>query len=171
MAGTVAVREFGSEAEMRAHYAVIRRRCFDRPSMEREAECAAPIVRPTIDPEAFIPPAPVTPLDMVLVEPFTGRAFLRVVSELAAVTMTDLCSARRTKRVAEARQVFFWLSRHFTHLSLPQIGRMCGNRDHTTALHGCRKIDAWIAATGAIVPDDPMAAAKMLVAECVGGVQ
>jgi chromosomal replication initiator protein len=31
-----------------------------------------------------------------------------------------------------------------TNLSLPQIGQVFGNRDHTTILHGCEKIAAML---------------------------
>ena len=32
------------------------------------------------------------------------------------------------------------LAKELTHLSLPDIGEAFGNRDHTTVLHACRKI-------------------------------
>jgi chromosomal replication initiation ATPase DnaA len=54
------------------------------------------------------------------------------------VKPSELKSARRNKRVSFARQFcFYWISRR-TNLSLPQIGRRFGGKDHTTVLHGKR---------------------------------
>jgi hypothetical protein len=48
---------------------------------------------------------------------------------------------RRTANVVYPRQIAMCLARRYTTKSLPQIGRSLGGRDHTTALHGARKID------------------------------
>lgn len=53
----------------------------------------------------------------------------------------DLSSARRLAPIAYARQVGFYLCRSLTLRSLPEIGRKFGGRDHTTVLHGYRKIE------------------------------
>lgn len=64
------------------------------------------------------------------------------VSEYFAVPMDDLLGPRRSRQVALARQVAMYLVRNLTSLSLPQIGRELGNRDHTTVLYGVEKIAA-----------------------------
>lgn len=52
------------------------------------------------------------------------------------VTSTALRSDRRDRRLVMARQfVMYWACR-LTPLSLPTIGKLLGNRDHTTILHG-----------------------------------
>jgi hypothetical protein len=56
------------------------------------------------------------------------------------VSRHDILSARRTGPVVYARQVAYYLSKVLTLKSLPQIGRVFG-RDHTSALHGVRKIE------------------------------
>jgi chromosomal replication initiator protein len=48
----------------------------------------------------------------------------------------DLVSARRSRDVSVPRQVAYWLARQLTPLSLPQIGRHLGLRDHTTVRSG-----------------------------------
>lgn len=58
------------------------------------------------------------------------------------VTMNDLLSARRTISIVRPRQVAMYLCRELTLRSLPEIGRKFGQRDHTTVLHGTRKIHA-----------------------------
>ncbi|MDR2896124.1 MAG: chromosomal replication initiator protein DnaA [Propionibacteriaceae bacterium] len=55
------------------------------------------------------------------------------------LTVDDLIGANRTANVALARQVAMYLCRDLTELSLPKIGALF-NRDHTTVMHACRKI-------------------------------
>jgi chromosomal replication initiator protein len=39
-----------------------------------------------------------------------------------------------------------YLSKHFTDRSLPEIGRMFGNRDHTTVMHAVTRVTELMAA-------------------------
>ena len=64
----------------------------------------------------------------------------RIVAEYYKIKMTDLLSKRRSRSIARPRQVAMALSKELTNHSLPEIGRAFGGRDHTTVLHGCRKI-------------------------------
>ena len=57
------------------------------------------------------------------------------------VSLIDLGSARRDRHTVDARHVAMWLARKLTAMSLPQIGRHIGKRDHTTVLHAVRRID------------------------------
>lgn len=53
-----------------------------------------------------------------------------------------LLGAARNKIVVRWRHLLMYLAHKFTGYSLPQIGRLLGNRDHTTILHGVKKITA-----------------------------
>jgi len=53
-------------------------------------------------------------------------------------THEEIVSPRRLKEYAEVRSVMINLIRELTPLSLPEIGRMIGGRDHTTILHHLR---------------------------------
>jgi len=66
---------------------------------------------------------------------------------------SDLLSHRRTRRVARPRQVAMYLSREITLRSLPEIGRLMHGRDHTTILHGWRKVGELIEAGDPIASD------------------
>jgi len=70
----------------------------------------------------------------------TVRSIAKVVSAYYHVSWNELASPRRTSSIVRARQVLIFLAREHTTLSLPQIGRRVGGRDHTTVLHSCRKI-------------------------------
>lgn len=61
------------------------------------------------------------------------------VAKKHGLTLNDLMSIRRDQASVNARYEAFWRCRHETTMSLPQIGRRFGNRDHTTVLHGIQK--------------------------------
>ena len=69
---------------------------------------------------------------------------LLAVSAHYGVSVTDLKSARRHKRLVMPRHVFCYLAATATRKSLPQIGAFLGDRDHTTVLHAVRKIKGLI---------------------------
>lgn len=56
------------------------------------------------------------------------------------VRLSDLQGKKRSKSIAFARQLCMYLARELTHLSLEEIGRCLGGRDHTTVLHATRLI-------------------------------
>jgi chromosomal replication initiator protein len=62
------------------------------------------------------------------------------VAEYYKIKRSDLLSKRRNRSVARPRQVAMALAKELTNRSLPEIGEAFGGRDHTTVLHGCRKI-------------------------------
>jgi chromosomal replication initiator protein len=53
----------------------------------------------------------------------------------------DLISKSRSRPLTQARHIAMYLMREFTGLSLVKIGEMFGGRDHTTALHGIKKVE------------------------------
>ncbi len=62
------------------------------------------------------------------------------VAEHWGLRITDMTSSRRARAVARPRQVAMYLAKHLTDRSLPEIGRMFGNRDHTTVMHACTRV-------------------------------
>lgn len=65
----------------------------------------------------------------------------RKVSEHYNIRLADLIGPRRVRTIARPRQVAMYLSKQLTSRSLPEIGRRFGGRDHTTVMHGVRKIE------------------------------
>lgn len=53
----------------------------------------------------------------------------------------DLRARRRTKKVAEARQIAMYLMRQKAGASYPVIGAHLGGRDHSTVIHACQSIE------------------------------
>ncbi len=64
----------------------------------------------------------------------------KTVAEYFKIRNSDLLSNRRSRSITRPRQVAMALSKELTNHSLPEIGDAFGGRDHTTVLHGCRKI-------------------------------
>jgi chromosomal replication initiator protein len=55
-----------------------------------------------------------------------------------------MISAKRLKQVAVPRQVAMYLTKKLMGVSLPEIGKKFGGRDHTTVLHAVKKIEEMI---------------------------
>lgn len=54
---------------------------------------------------------------------------------MEGISEDDLRSQNRSRQLVEARQLVVHLARQWTPMSLPEIGRFLGDRDHTTILH------------------------------------
>jgi len=66
---------------------------------------------------------------------------------------TDLMSPSRARNIARPRQMAMYLCKKLTTRSLPEIGRKFSGRDHTTILHGVRKIEELITLDSQIAED------------------
>ncbi|NQV06787.1 chromosomal replication initiator protein DnaA, partial [bacterium] len=72
--------------------------------------------------------------------PISTGKILAATASTFGVTIIDLEGKSRTQPLARARQVSMYLCRELTDLSLPRIGQLLGGRDHTTVLHGIKKV-------------------------------
>jgi chromosomal replication initiator protein len=70
----------------------------------------------------------------------TPERILAAVSERFGVRPETLVGKRRTQAITQPRQVAMYLMRHLTELSLVEIGRCFGGRDHSTVIHACRQV-------------------------------
>lgn len=77
----------------------------------------------------------------------------RKVADFYNLRLTDLLSPRRARPVARPRQMAMYLSKILTTLSLPDIGRRFGGRDHTTIIHGIRTVETLMATDPALLHD------------------
>ena len=57
------------------------------------------------------------------------------------INKKDLKSSKRSNNIAYPRQIAMYLCRELANMSFPKIGEDFGNRDHTTVMHGCNKIE------------------------------
>ncbi len=77
----------------------------------------------------------------------------RKVSEHYNIRLSDLIGPRRVRTIARPRQVAMYLAKQLTSRSLPEIGRRFGGRDHTTVMHGVRRIEELKAQDSQIAED------------------
>ncbi len=77
----------------------------------------------------------------------------RKVAEHYNVRLSDLIGPKRLRTIARPRQVAMYLSKQLTSRSLPEIGRRFGGRDHTTIMHGVRKIEELAAGDSQLADD------------------
>lgn len=75
-------------------------------------------------------------------EPPKIRVIVQFVADKFKTTPVMLMSQRRTHNVLWPRFIAMYLARELTFRSLPEIGRALGRRDHTTVLHGVRRVKA-----------------------------
>ncbi len=64
----------------------------------------------------------------------------RVVSKYFNISVKDIEGRKRSRNISHPRQIAMYLTREFTDLSLPNIGKAFGGKDHTTVLHAYEKI-------------------------------
>ena len=77
----------------------------------------------------------------------------RKVAEHFNIRLSDMIGPKRVRTIARPRQVAMYLAKQLTPRSLPEIGRRFGGRDHTTIMHGVRKIEE-LMATDSQLSDD-----------------
>lgn len=66
----------------------------------------------------------------------------KTVADYFKLRVADLLSKKRSRSIARPRQLAMTLAKELTNHSLPEIGDAFGGRDHTTVLHGCRRIES-----------------------------
>ena len=77
----------------------------------------------------------------------------RKVAEHFNIRLADMIGPKRVRTIARPRQVAMYLAKQLTLRSLPEIGRRFGGRDHTTIMHGVRRIEE-LMATDSQLSDD-----------------
>ena len=76
--------------------------------------------------------------------PSLCKTIQSVVAAEFNISVLDMRSARRTNNVTVPRWVAMYLCQQLLEWSLPQIGRHFGGKDHTTVLHGIRRVEAML---------------------------
>jgi chromosomal replication initiator protein len=71
----------------------------------------------------------------------TVEEIQRKVSDHYNIRLSDMIGPKRVRSYARPRQIAMYLAKQLTTRSLPEIGRRFGGRDHTTVIHGVRRIE------------------------------
>ena len=70
----------------------------------------------------------------------TPKKVIDTVAKACNITPADLCSRSRVANIATARQIAMYLMSEELKLSTPATAKEVGLKDHTTAMHGIKKI-------------------------------
>ena len=70
----------------------------------------------------------------------TPELILDIVCDHFHVTMEQLVSKNRSNEIAKPRQIAMYLCKNMTNIPLDSIGALLGGRDHSTIIHGIKKI-------------------------------
>lgn len=77
----------------------------------------------------------------------------RQVADHYNIRLSDMIGPKRLRAFARPRQVAMYLCKQMTSRSLPEIGRRFGGRDHTTVMHGVKRIEELQIQDGQIAED------------------
>lgn len=73
----------------------------------------------------------------------TIQSILNETAKKYAVDVMDITSPRRNYKILQPRFEVYWRAYKETPRSLPEIGKVCGGKDHTSILHGRNRYDEW----------------------------
>lgn len=71
----------------------------------------------------------------------TPEKILKQVCEFFSLKKEDILGKRRQRELVHPRQISMYLIKHEMNYSFPLIGRTLGGKDHTTIMHGVKKIE------------------------------
>ncbi|MCM1188676.1 MAG: chromosomal replication initiator protein DnaA [bacterium] len=74
----------------------------------------------------------------------TPTLIINVVADQFGVKPEDITSKKRNSEFVQPRQVVMYLCRELTDVSQVNIGKILGKKDHTTVIHGVKKIESEI---------------------------
>ncbi len=73
-------------------------------------------------------------------KPLTVETIVKGVAEHFGIKVADMKTKKRTKEIALPRQVAMYLSRELTDVSLSDIGKNVGGKDHATVIYACKQM-------------------------------
>lgn len=74
-------------------------------------------------------------------KPLTIDDIVETVCHHYSVTVTAVNSKSRKRDYVVARQVTMYLAQKYTKMPASRIGKLVGNRDHSTVIHSCSKVE------------------------------
>ena len=83
----------------------------------------------------------------------TPELIIREIVKYYGTTVEDLLGKKRTKEIVMPRQITMYFLRHEASMSFPDIGKQMGGKDHSTIMHGCKKIESDISQNQQIKED------------------
>ncbi len=73
--------------------------------------------------------------------PLGIESIQKTVCEYFRIKPQDIKAKKRTRDIAFPRQIAMYLSKVLTELSLSDIGKNFGGKDHSTVIHACKQVE------------------------------
>ncbi len=74
-----------------------------------------------------------------------GEIIRQIVSEVSGVSLPDILSKRKSKRIARARQIGMALAREHTNMSTPQIANTFLSNEHSSVIYAVKNMPLYMA--------------------------
>jgi chromosomal replication initiator protein len=87
-----------------------------------------------------------------------------VVATFFGLSPADLHTSRKARTVALARAIAMFLARKHTDMSFPEIGRFMGNKNHSTVILACKRIDKTLEDQSTVCWSTPTGKSEMSLA-------
>lgn len=71
----------------------------------------------------------------------TPSYIVDIVADHFSLTPQEIYSKNRSNKIAYPRQIAMYMCRKYLNMSLVDIGKAIGDKDHTTVMHACQKIE------------------------------
>lgn len=132
---TMSIIEFTNGADVIRNRNALRQKFLNMKPPERPLPPSPPVVIPI---RSDLPAEKLCPVAVRLVP--SVEIIKEIVAKFYCVSVMALESERRTKELVGPRHIVMHLAREMTPRSYPQIARSLGGKDHTTVMHGDRRI-------------------------------
>jgi chromosomal replication initiator protein len=73
--------------------------------------------------------------------PVTVEQIQKAVCEFYGIRLQDIKARKRTKEIATPRQIAMYVCKKLTELSLSDIGKAFGGKDHATVIYACKQTE------------------------------
>lgn len=94
-------------------------------------------------------------------------AILDVVCQFFGAAKADVLGRRRTRTVTLPRQLAMYVARRLVHLSFPEIGRLMGDKNHSTVIAACKRVDKMVGANELVTWHDGSVTRQMRTPELI----
>lgn len=74
-------------------------------------------------------------------KPITMDNIINTVCKHFGLETSIIYSKSRKREVAQARQISMYLAKNYTDMSMSKIGKIIGNKHHSTVLYACKTIE------------------------------
>ena len=144
--GNESIYAYNQRDPLQNHYAGVRAAARRAAIMaSRKAAIASMAEIPKFDTvDAILSLKPLTSDDQLKAGLTKMASLFRTTAAVTGVGASDMKGTSRLPHICRARQIFYWLCRHYTSCSFPQIGSYLG-KDHSTVVHGVQKVSRSLA--------------------------